>query len=60
MNVRRSCNAFLAAVLAATLSFATTPLTAAEPVRLASLEWEPYIGSALPDQGYVAEGPGRL
>lgn len=54
MNVRRSINRLVAAALVATLLFATTPLTAAEPVRLASLEWEPYIGSELPEQGYVA------
>lgn len=52
----------VAALLAAALSIAATPLAAAKPVplaaaerpvRLASLEWEPYIGSKLPDQGYV-------
>src|SRR5688572_21588603 len=35
---------------------AATPAAPAKPtVRLASLEWEPYIGSDLPDQGYVTE-----
>ena len=47
--------AALAALLAAVTSFAPMPLAAAEPVRLASLEWEPYIGPNLPEQGYVAE-----
>lgn len=54
MTSHRSIAALLAALLAATLSFTANPLAAAEPVRLASLEWEPYIGSGLPDQGYVA------
>ena len=31
------------------------PVATAKPVvRLASLEWEPYIGAKMPDQGYVA------
>lgn len=46
--------AIVAALLAAALSIAATPLAATEPVRLATLEWEPYIGSKLQDQGYVA------
>lgn len=44
-----------------TAAVAARPLATVEPataiapvVRLASLEWEPYIGSRMPDQGYVA------
>ncbi len=54
MNLRFPVAAVVAALLAAALSFAPKLLAAAEPVRLASLEWEPYIGPALPEQGYVA------
>jgi ABC-type amino acid transport substrate-binding protein len=43
------------------LSIAAMPVAAAvpvavakQPIRLSSLEWEPYIGSKMPDQGYVA------
>lgn len=54
MNVRLPVAAALAALLAAALSFAPMPLVAVEPLRLASLEWEPYIGPDLPEQGYVA------
>jgi polar amino acid transport system substrate-binding protein len=72
MNLHKPITAIVAALLAAALSIAATPiaavakpvpLTPAKPtspalakpvVRLASLEWEPYIGSKLPDQGYVA------
>lgn len=32
----------------------TRPLPDNVPVRLATLEWKPYIGSDLPEQGYVA------
>ncbi|WP_186441196.1 substrate-binding periplasmic protein [Desulfamplus magnetovallimortis] len=28
---------------------------AAQPIKLATLDWEPYIGQTLPDNGYVAE-----
>jgi polar amino acid transport system substrate-binding protein len=43
-------------LLAATLSTqAATPTSPAKPVvRLATLEWEPYIGEKLPQQGYAA------
>lgn len=34
---------------------AATPATTAQPIRLATLEWEPYIGTQMPNQGYVAE-----
>lgn len=65
MNLRKPIAAIIAMLLAAALSFAPTvlatakpmplpPPAAKEPVHLASLEWEPYIGSKLPDQGYVA------
>ena len=47
-----------AVALLATLVFALAPgvpgARAAEPLRLASLEWEPYIGSRLPEQGFAA------
>lgn len=46
--------ALLAALLATTLCAASLPLRAAEPVRLASLEWQPYIGPDLPEQGFAA------
>lgn len=49
-----SLAALLAALLAATLCFAVPPSAAAEPVRLASLEWEPYIGPDLPEHGLAA------
>lgn len=46
--------AFLAALFAAVLCMAAAPAGAAEPVRLASLAWEPYIGPDLPEQGFAA------
>jgi polar amino acid transport system substrate-binding protein len=40
---------------AATPAAAASKPAAGKPViRLASLEWEPYIGARMPDQGYVA------
>lgn len=62
MNLHKLITSSLAALLAAALSIAATPLAAAkpappaaakQPIRLASLEWEPYVGSKLPDKGYV-------
>ncbi|MEO7251148.1 MAG: transporter substrate-binding domain-containing protein [Arenimonas sp.] len=69
MKLRKPITHIVAALLAAVFSFAATPiavakpvpraganptpLAAANPVHLASLEWAPYIGSRLPDQGYV-------
>jgi polar amino acid transport system substrate-binding protein len=55
----RAVVAILLAVVVSIASSATAapepPVAAARPVvRLASLEWEPYIGARLPDQGYVA------
>ena len=50
----------LAIALSITTALAAPPNVAKQPaasrpvVRLASLEWEPYIGSKMPDQGYVA------
>jgi polar amino acid transport system substrate-binding protein len=57
MKLHKAFAAILAAMLAAALAttaVAATPATRGEPVRLASLEWEPYVGSEMPDQGYVA------
>ena len=54
MRWHRSMAAVLAMLLALALPCAAQAQTAATPVRLASLEWEPYIGPALPDQGYAA------
>ena len=42
------------ALLAAALSLAAPACRGAEPVRLASLAWEPYIGPDLPEQGFAA------
>jgi ABC-type amino acid transport substrate-binding protein len=44
----------LAALFAAVLCGAAPASSAAEPVRLASLEWQPYIGPELPEQGFAA------
>lgn len=44
----------LAALLALAFATAVPPAAAAEPVRLASLAWEPYIGPELPEQGFAA------
>jgi polar amino acid transport system substrate-binding protein len=46
--------ALLAAMFATVLSLAASRAAGAEPIRLATLEWEPYIGSKLDEQGYVA------
>ena len=61
MNLHKPISIFVATVLAAALSIAAMPVVAAtpvavakQPVRLSSLEWEPYIGTKMPDQGYVA------
>jgi ABC-type amino acid transport substrate-binding protein len=62
MKLHVPIGAVLALLLAAALSIAADasaaaarPVATARPVvRLASLEWEPYIGTKLPDQGYVA------
>ncbi|MGE4518206.1 MAG: substrate-binding periplasmic protein [Desulfobacteraceae bacterium] len=40
---------FIAAV------FSTSSLFAAEKIKLSSLDWEPYIGKSLQNEGYVAE-----
>src|SRR4249919_3047563 len=60
MRLRRTL-AVLLAVLAAAFAVAPVaavdakPLQAPRPlVRLATLEWEPYIGTKMPDQGYAA------
>ncbi len=47
-------NGLLAALFAMLLSLGATRVAAAEPIRLATLEWEPYIGTGMPQQGYVA------
>jgi ABC-type amino acid transport substrate-binding protein len=44
----------LVAVVCALALALAPPLPAAEPIRLASLEWEPYVGPNLPDQGYAS------
>ena len=62
MKLHSPTRALVAALLAAALSIAANataapkkPVADARPVvRLASLEWEPYIGAKMPDQGYVA------
>ena len=56
MIARASTATLIAIVVAVALALSSTsqPTAAAEPVRLASLEWEPYIGPNLPEQGYVA------
>lgn len=54
MNMRKPICAIAAALLMTALSIAAMPVAAKEPVRLSSLEWEPYIGTKMPDQGYVA------
>ncbi len=43
-----------AVLLMSMLGMAALPTSAAEPVRLASLEWEPYVGPKLRQQGYVS------
>ena len=53
MNLHKPITAIVAALLLAALPIAASPVAAKEPVRLASLEWEPYVGAKLPDQGYV-------
>jgi len=55
----RQCSRFAALVamlLLTALSMIALPAVAADkqPVRLATLEWEPYIGQKMPDQGYCA------
>lgn len=54
MKLRHSVIDLLATLLTAVLAISALPASAAETVRLSSLEWEPYIGSKLPDQGYCA------
>ena len=57
MSPQRPLQVILAAFLALTmgLAAAAAPAKAARPVvRLATLEWEPYIGTKMPDQGYTA------
>jgi polar amino acid transport system substrate-binding protein len=54
VNRARAIAAWGLALLAAVFAGAASGVSAAEPVRLASLEWEPYIGSRLPEQGFAA------
>jgi len=60
MHLHKPITAFIVALLATALSItalpaaAATPAAAVKPVRLATLEWEPYIGTKMPDQGYSA------
>jgi polar amino acid transport system substrate-binding protein len=56
MRQRGPFPVLIALVLAAACLIAVASAAAAnkEPVRLATLEWEPYIGQKLPDQGYCA------
>ncbi|MGH8029458.1 MAG: substrate-binding periplasmic protein [Arenimonas sp.] len=56
MHPRTPFAALVAILLAAVLSITTSSAATAEkkPVRLATLEWEPYIGQEMPDQGYCA------
>lgn len=45
----------MAVMISIFLVFLCSNLMAAETIKLASLEWEPYIGPKMPDGGYVAE-----
>lgn len=61
MKPHKPLSPFVATLLATALSIAACMAESANPagpvvpvVRLASLEWEPYIGTRMPDQGYVA------
>jgi ABC-type amino acid transport substrate-binding protein len=60
MKTHTPIAAFLATLLVALAMAAPAARAAPKPpgakpvVRLASLEWEPYIGPRMPDQGYVA------
>jgi len=58
MNLRRPVQAFVAVLLLAATGVAAAANPAAKAprpvVRLATLEWEPYIGTRLADQGYTA------
>jgi ABC-type amino acid transport substrate-binding protein len=59
MTLRTPIAAISAVLLAAAMALAATSAEALEPpapapIRLASLEWEPYVGAGMPDQGYVA------
>jgi ABC-type amino acid transport substrate-binding protein len=57
MNLFRPAGVILATILAiaAGIAAAAGPAKAPRPVvRLATLEWEPYIGTKMPDQGYTA------
>ena len=60
MKLNRSIGALLALLLTCLLTMAATAAATKAPpagkpvVRLASLEWEPYIGTRMPEQGYVA------
>ncbi len=42
-------------VISLLLIFFCSNILAGETIKLASLEWEPYIGPKMPDEGYVAE-----
>jgi polar amino acid transport system substrate-binding protein len=50
----RPITVLLVALLTLALALAASAPQGAEPVRLATLEWPPYVGRELPDQGYVA------
>ena len=61
MTLRKPFPAMLVAALAIAISIAALPVAALTPVaagkplvRLATLDWEPYIGTRMPDQGYSA------
>jgi ABC-type amino acid transport substrate-binding protein len=55
MKCLRSVAALLLVAIA-TLAGAVEPAKPARPVvRLATLEWEPYIGTRMPQQGYTAQ-----
>lgn len=47
-------NLFLVCCLLAFASFLANPVRSAETLTLATLDWEPYIGQNMPNQGYVA------
>jgi ABC-type amino acid transport substrate-binding protein len=60
MTWRLPNRTFVAAIVAALLCLASSAVATPAPakarpvVRLATLDWEPYIGERLPDQGYCA------
>jgi polar amino acid transport system substrate-binding protein len=54
VDMQRSILILLAMVLASAMPCAARAQAAEAPVRLASLEWPPYIGASMPDEGFAA------